>query len=79
MVQIWHYQYTGNHIIVKNGSATELLINDQLVDKKTGIHLSVKLSGKLPSGEIVTAEVIGLLDEIKCSVHVNNLLLTPEE
>ena len=52
----WTYQYGENTITVKVSTEAELHINDNLVDKKTGIFLKqVELKGLLDTGERLTA------------------------
>ena len=46
----WTYKYGDNTIVVKNEGAVELLVNNEIQDKKEGIRTKVDLSGKLKSG-----------------------------
>lgn len=74
MAKIWNYLYNADRICVKNSlDSAELYINDQLQDRKTGISLQTELSGKLPSGESVKANLGGVL-VMECTLFVDNVL-----
>lgn len=72
----WTYKYGDNTIMVKNEGAVELLVNNEIQDKKEGIRTKVDLSGKLKSGEDIKASLGGFWG-IKCNLFVDNVLQTP--
>ncbi len=72
----WTYKYKEHTIIVKNGKATELYVDGELQDRKTGFSLKADLSGKLASGEIIKVSLGGFVD-VECSLFVDNVLQTP--
>lgn len=72
----WVYKYNGNVIVVKNEKATELYVNDQLQDRKTGVFLKAELSGKLDSGEVIKVSLGGFMD-VECSLFIDNVFQTP--
>ena len=72
----WTYKYGDNTIVVKNEGAVELLVNNEIQDKKEGIRTKVDLSGKLKSGEDIKASLGGFWG-IKCNLFVENVLQTP--
>ena len=76
MADVWKYDYKNNHIEVINDSDTDLIINDQLQDRKSGIRFSVELSGHLDSGEIVKASIGGVFG-MKCSLFIDDKLIEP--
>ena len=76
MGSLWIYKYRGNTIVVKNERAVELLVNNQVQDRKTGIFLKADLTGKLDSGEKIKASLGGLVD-VECSLFIDNVLQVP--
>jgi len=74
----WTYNYNNNTITVKNSPSTgELLINGQMVDKKTSaLSAQMTLQSKLDSGEIVEAHLGGGFFTVDCNVKVDGKLLT---
>lgn len=77
MGSMWIYTFNGNTIVVKNERAVELLVNDQVQDRKTGLSLKADLSGKLASGEVIKASLGGLID-VECNLFIDNVLQTPD-
>ena len=56
----WTFQYGKHKITVKASMAEELYINDELVDKKTGISFAkIELNGQLDTGEKIIAVISG--------------------
>lgn len=78
MGSVWTYKYGQNTIVVKNEKATELYVNGELQDRKTGLSLKANLNGKLQSGEEIKASLGGVFD-VECSLFVDNVLQTPVE
>lgn len=76
MGSIWTYKYGKHTIVVKNEKATELYVNNELQDRKTGITLKAELTGKLESGEQIKASLGGVID-VECNLFVDNVLQTP--
>ena len=76
MADLWKYDYNKNTIVVKNDTDTELYINDQLQDRKSGIRLSVDLTGHLDTGEKVKASVGGIFG-MTCSLFIDDKLIDP--
>ena len=63
-------------VYVKNDGVIELLVNNEIQDKKEGIRFSVDLSGKLATGEEIKASLGGFFT-IKCNLFIDNVLQTP--
>jgi len=72
----WAYTYGENRIVVIAGLSEELYINDELVDKKSGIKLKAELEGQLKTGEKVKVSISGGMTA-KCELFVGNVLLEP--
>ena len=76
MAVAWTYKYGDDTIVVKNMTAAELYVNDQLQDRKAGINVSASLTGKLPGGQEIKASLGGIF-KIGCSLFIDNELQTP--
>ena len=77
MADRWTYQYGENTIVVENTATTETLyINNEVVDTKKGIAFSANLTGKLPEGQTVTAEITGSFG-VGCDLYVDDVLQQP--
>lgn len=74
----WTYKYKDNTIVVKNDGVIELLVNNEIQDKKEGIRIQVDLSGKLSTGESIKASLGGFWST-KCHLFVDNVLQEPIE
>ena len=74
----WKYYYDGNNIIVKNTAIRcSLIINNEIVDVKTGNIISAKLHGILNNGKDVNVKIGQGLISLKCSLFVGEDELFP--
>lgn len=74
----WTYKYGDDTIVVKNDGPIELLVNNEIQDKKDGVRFSADLSGRLKTGEEIKASLGGFWG-IKCNLFVDNVLQEPVE
>ena len=72
----WIYEYKNHTIVVKNAKATELYVDNELQDRKTGLTLKADLNGKLASGEVIKVSLGGFID-VECNLFIDNVLQTP--
>ena len=72
----WVYNYESYEIAVSNKGKTELIINDKVVDSKSGLRLTADLFATLPTGEKIEATVTGFFG-IKCELYIDGKLMTP--
>ena len=72
----WQYRYGNSLIEVVNETAVQLIVDNEVQDKKEGIRFNVDLNGKLKTGEQIKASLGGTF-KIKCNLFVDNVLQTP--
>ena len=78
--KIFIFKYKNDIIQVKNAyDHAELLVNNKLQDRITGVQTSVSLYGKLDSGEEIKADIFAAgLIHIDCKLRVDNQIIIPE-
>ena len=74
----WELNYSGNVIVVENGSGGEkLFVNGELQDEQIGLAFRSRLWGKLSTGETIKVSLGGWF-RIHCSIFVDNKLVKSE-
>lgn len=77
MAKTWDYMHGNDHIKVVNRAAREeLYVNGELQDRHAGSLTNAHLTGALPGGEQIKAQLGGFWS-VQCNLFVNNKLLTP--